>query len=410
MVSGIFRGVTGAATAGSSGLRWAGLVRSMSSATTEKAMELDPGLTKSAVAGKTRPSEMSSAMKSYLKKKREHDLFIAKERSEFELGKKHLANMMGISYENMSQEDIDKAIKYLFPSGLLDPKAKPHMKPPEEIFPRQKEAEFDEQGRPFHPFYYTTKPNFFQSLYEIVDRIEDLTFKADRAAAHNWRPDESKLINTPVALSTTRWMKAAELSQQVFEGEKVTETMEEELVTALERMLENDWCYECKDLIFKYRTKVAQPRAAREIQEVQHDEQGRSYVEHFGQRKTSCARVRVTMPGSGRVRILHADYPEIESDLRYFFDAAERHVVMYPLQFTKLLGRVDLDCLVDGGGVTAQAGAIRYATAMALRSFVDPQVQTDMKVCGLLTQDIRVRERKKPGQRAARAKYTWKKR
>ena len=118
----------------------------------------------------------------------------------------------------------------------------------------------------------------------------------------------------------------------------------------------------------------------------------------------------MSKPGSGKVRIVHADYPEVESDLRYFFDLYERHVVLYPLQFTKLLGQVDLDVLVDGGGVTSQASAVRYATAMCLRSFVDEDTQTEMRVAGLVTQDIRVRERKKPGQPAARAKYTWKRR
>ena len=51
--------------------------------------------------------DMSSAMKFYLRKKRENDMFIAKERSEFELGKKHLANMMGMTYETMTQQDVD---------------------------------------------------------------------------------------------------------------------------------------------------------------------------------------------------------------------------------------------------------------------------------------------------------------
>jgi len=407
LASGLFRGISGAKVSGGAGslLRWNGLVRTMS---TEKAMELDPEIKKAKPTSGIQKKDMSVAMKSYLKKKREHDLFIAKERSEFELGKKHLANMMGISYESMSQADIDKAIKYLFPSGLEDPLARPHMKPPEEIFPRQKEAEFDEEGRPFHPFYYCRKPNFFQSIYEIVDKIEDLTFKADRARVNRWRVDESKLINTPVALSTTRWMNKEELENLL--DEKVTEGMQDELVTALERLLENEWSYECKDLIFKFRASVSQPRAAREIKEIQVDDQGNSFVEYIGQRKTACARVRVTKPGTGRVKIVHADYPEIESDLRYFFDINERHIVMYPLQFTKQLGKVDLDCLVDGGGVTSQAGAIRYATSMALRSFVDDVTQEEMKVCGLLTQDIRVKERKKPGQKGARAKYTWKKR
>merc|ERR1719206_365381 len=347
-------------------------------------------------------------MKYYLKKKRENDLFIAKERSEFELGKKHLANMMGMTYETMTQEDVDRAVNYLFPSGLTFKDARPHLKPPEEIFPKQKEAEFSEDGRPFHTFFYCERPQYYQALYEVVDKIEDLSLKADRAKARGWRPDEDKLINTPVYLSSTRWMTRQELAE-LFE-EKITEPMEDELVTALDRLLENDWCYECKDFIFKFRTNVAQSLATQTTPEAQKDEAGRQFVEYIGQKKTSIARVRVTKPGSGKVRIVHADYPHVESDIRYFYDLYDRHVVMYPVQFTKLLGQIDLDVLVDGGGVTSQAGAIRYATAMGIRSFVDEQTLTEMRVAGLLTQDIRVRERKKPGQPSARAKYTWKRR
>jgi len=352
--------------------------------------------------------EMSSAMKFYLKKKRENDMFIAKERSDFELGKKHLANMMGMTYETMTQADVDKAITYLFPSGLYYQDARPHMKPPEEIFPKQKEAEFSEDGRPFHPFYYCQTPNYHQSLYEIVDKIEDLTLKADRALARNWKPDENKLINTSVYLSSTRWMTKDEMG--ILLEEKISDPMEDEFITALTRLLENDWSYECKDLIFKFRTNVAQTAATQAAIEPQLDEKGRQFVEYIGQKKTAIARVRAFKPGSGKIRIIHADYPEVESDLRYFFDFYERHVVMYPLQFTKLLGQVDLDVLLEGGGVTSQAQAIRYATSMCIRSFVDQDMHTEMKVAGLLTQDIRVRERKKPGQPAARAKYTWKRR
>ena len=57
-----------------------------------------------------------------------------------------------------------------------------------------------------------------------------------------------------------------------------------------------------------------------------------------------------------------------------------------------------------------QAGAIRYALSMSLRSFVDEETLEDMKICGLLTQDVRVRERKKPGQEGARRKFHWRKR
>ena len=109
----------------------------------------------------------------------------------------------------MTQEDIDKSIEYLFPSGLatgkyvsrMDPsntfatfscflcmsytkyfiaEARPVMKPPEEIFPKQKDVEFDLEGRPFHPFFYTLKPNFNQAIFSIRDHIEGVTIFGDR--------------------------------------------------------------------------------------------------------------------------------------------------------------------------------------------------------------------------------------
>ena len=130
----------------------------------------------------------------------------------------------------------------------------------------------------------------------------------------------------------------------------------------------------------------------------------------IGLKMSAVAKVRVTKPGTGVFKITHIDYPEHESDIRYFYSMKDRHVVMYPLQFCKLLGLVDVTCIVDSGGSSGQAGAIRYALSMCLRSFVEEETSIEMKVAGLLTQDVRVHERKKPGQPGAREKFTWKKR
>lgn len=64
--------------------------------------------------------------------------FIKKQIEEFNIGKRHLANMMGEDPETFTQEDIDRAIAYLFPSGLFEKRARPIMKHPEEIFPKQR--------------------------------------------------------------------------------------------------------------------------------------------------------------------------------------------------------------------------------------------------------------------------------
>ena len=135
---------------------------------------------------------MSSAMKMYLQRKREHDLFISKERAEFEVGKQHLAAMMGLDAANLDQEDIDRSIEYLFPSGLA-PEARPSMRPPEEVFPRQKDAEFDVEGRPFHPFFYTLKPHFQESVYRMREHLEAVTIFGDRLRRQGKGPDPEQV-------------------------------------------------------------------------------------------------------------------------------------------------------------------------------------------------------------------------
>ncbi|SPP84064.1 blast:28S ribosomal protein S9%2C mitochondrial [Drosophila guanche] len=84
--------------------------------------------------------------------------------------------------------------------------------------------------------------------------------------------------------------------------------------------------------------------------------------------------------------------------------------LLFPLNYSELLGKVDVEANVEGGGPSGQSGAIRWGIAMCLRSFVDQEMIESMRLVGLLTRDYRRRERKKFGQEGARRKYTWKKR
>ncbi|RZC38077.1 Ribosomal S9 domain containing protein, partial [Asbolus verrucosus] len=84
--------------------------------------------------------------------------------------------------------------------------------------------------------------------------------------------------------------------------------------------------------------------------------------------------------------------------------------VLFPLLFTNMHDKVDVEAVVEGGGPSGQAGAIRWGIAWGLRSFLDQDTIEKMRLAGLLTRDYRTRERKKPGQEGARKKFTWKKR
>ena len=349
-----------------------------------------------------------------MEKKRQHDAFIAAERSEFELGKKHLANMMGREQtaadeaDDMTQSEIDSAIEYLFPAGLSEPLANPMMRPPEEIFPASKDAEFDFEGRPFSPFFYTGQANFVRAMYDVVENIENCIFLSDRMFAAGKRPEEAKALNE-AALAGTRWMTRDELAAKLEED--VQEVQYEDFINALERLLFQNFSYKFKDFLFDYRVEVAVVRSKTEfIEPTFNEDDNRARVEAFGRRNTACAKVKVIKPGTGKIAIRHIDYPDQVFDITYFYGLKERMQIVQPLLFTKLLGLVDVEAVVDAGGAASQAGAIRYATSICLKSFVDADMIEDMTLCGLLTQDIRVKERKIPGQEGARRKFTWKKR
>jgi small subunit ribosomal protein S9 len=121
-----------------------------------------------------------------------------------------------------------------------------------------------------------------------------------------------------------------------------------------------------------------------------------------GRRKTSTARVYLR-PGSGGVMV---NRRPIDT---YFHTNALRRVVREPLALTETQERFDILVNVAGGGESGQAGAIRHGIARALVLF-DPALRPKLKDAGFLTRDSRVKERKKYGQKGARARFQYSKR
>ena len=124
-------------------------------------------------------------------------------------------------------------------------------------------------------------------------------------------------------------------------------------------------------------------------------ESKRQYQYGTGRRKSSVARVRLYQGGTGAITINGRDIDD------YFGLDTLKMVVRQPLAATDLLGKVDLVCTVEGGGVTGQAGAIRHGVARALLG-VNPELRATLKAAGFLTRDPRMKERKKYGLKAAR--------
>ena len=118
------------------------------------------------------------------------------------------------------------------------------------------------------------------------------------------------------------------------------------------------------------------------------------YFYGTGRRKKSVARVRV-YAGSGKITINNRDIDD------YFGLETLKLIVRQPLALTGTADKFDIVCNVQGGGVTGQAGAIRHGLSRALLQASD-EFRPLLKKEGFLTRDPRMKERKKPGLKAAR--------
>jgi len=114
-----------------------------------------------------------------------------------------------------------------------------------------------------------------------------------------------------------------------------------------------------------------------------------------GRRKSSVARVRV-YAGTGKVTINDRDIDN------YFGLETLKLIVRQPLELTGNADKFDIECRVNGGGVTGQAGAIRHGVARALLQYNSEELRPLLKKAGFLTRDPRMKERKKYGLKAAR--------
>jgi small subunit ribosomal protein S9 len=121
-----------------------------------------------------------------------------------------------------------------------------------------------------------------------------------------------------------------------------------------------------------------------------------------GKRKTSIARVWIK-PGAGLITVNNKSLDD------YFGRETSKMVAQQSLELTENLGKFDIYVTVKGGGDTGQAGAIRHGITKALLA-CDPELRGNLKKAGFITRDSRVKERKKYGRKAARARFQFSKR
>jgi small subunit ribosomal protein S9 len=127
-----------------------------------------------------------------------------------------------------------------------------------------------------------------------------------------------------------------------------------------------------------------------------------SIVTSTGKRKTAIARVRLQL-GGGNITVNGRTLED------YFPREASRMIIHQPLEVVNGVGRYDVRAQVCGGGLSGQADALRHGISRALEKF-DETLRAPLKKKGFLTRDARKKERKKYGQRGARARFQFSKR
>ena len=129
-----------------------------------------------------------------------------------------------------------------------------------------------------------------------------------------------------------------------------------------------------------------------------------SQVNYYGtgRRKTAAARVFLR-PGAGEVKVNGRTLDV------YFPNEVLKMVIKQPLQLTETAEKFDITVTVEGGGSAGQAGAIRHGISRALLEF-NGELRDRLKSAGFLTRDPRKKERKKYGQKGARARFQFSKR
>lgn len=127
------------------------------------------------------------------------------------------------------------------------------------------------------------------------------------------------------------------------------------------------------------------------------------YIPAIGRRKNATAQVRIT-PDSKRTFVIN------DRTIDDYFTVEEyRKVVQSPLALVETKDEFHISIVVRGGGMSAQADAIRHGIARALEKY-NEELRSPLKSAGYLKRDPRRKERKKPGLRKARKRPAWSKR
>ena len=121
-----------------------------------------------------------------------------------------------------------------------------------------------------------------------------------------------------------------------------------------------------------------------------------------GRRKHATARVFLR-PGVGEIKVNDRTVDD------YFKRESLKLIIRQPLLLTETADKFNIHVRIEGGGMAGQAGAIRHGLSRALVDY-NRELRPKLKEAGFLTRDSRAKERKKYGQRGARARFQYSKR
>jgi small subunit ribosomal protein S9 len=121
-----------------------------------------------------------------------------------------------------------------------------------------------------------------------------------------------------------------------------------------------------------------------------------------GRRKTSVARVTLS-PGDGQI-IVNKKPADV-----YFPRETLRMVIRQPIEIAGITGKYNITAIVNGGGLSGQAGAVRHGITRAIVD-MNSDFRSKLKKEGFITRDPREKERKKYGQKGARKRFQFSKR
>ena len=128
----------------------------------------------------------------------------------------------------------------------------------------------------------------------------------------------------------------------------------------------------------------------------------RNVTQATGKRKTAVARIRL-LPGGGTITVNRRSFED------YFPRDTSRMRILEPLQLTETMSQYDILAEVHGGGISAQADAVRLGISRALVE-IEETMRAALRKNGLLTRDPRAVERKKYGRHKARKRPQYSKR